>query len=179
MGRREGTVVETARVGRDGPRPCPFGRGRARRWGGSGSPSLTSSTGSRGPGTRARRAPLPLRVARGGEGRVMGCSARDARWDGGGARVGFFSVLAHRRARRRGAGGSWAVSVSRSAARPRSWAARGASSGSWARPRSDRPRSSRGRRPRRRATMGPRRKIDEACRAASAAPPCRVRSSRR
>ena len=179
MGRREGTVVETARVGRDGPRRVHL------------------DEGARVDGEEVVRRRSPLRQALGDREpkRVVLrslCEWREEGKEGSwgvrrGTRVGtgearasvFFSVLAHRRARRRGAGGSWAVSVARSAARPRSWAARGASSGSWARPRSDRPRSSRGRRPRRRATMGPRRKIDEACRAASAAPPCRVRSSRR
>ena len=79
MGRREGTVVETARVGRDGPRRVLLDEGARVDGDGSGSPSLTSSTGSRGPGTRARRAPLPLRVARGGDRRVNGGSARNTR----------------------------------------------------------------------------------------------------
>ena len=129
-------------------------RGRARRWDGSGAPSLTSSTGSRGPGTRARRAPLPLRVARGGDRRVNGGSARNTR-DGTGlvrAASSVFSVLRSPSWSAPGRGGSRAVSVARSAARVLvAGRARGASSGSsGARPRRGRPRSSRGRSPRRR-----------------------------
>ena len=56
---------------------CP--RTRARLMGRKWFAVATSSTGSRGPGTRARRAPPLCEGARGKEGH--GGSARDARWD--------------------------------------------------------------------------------------------------